>query len=98
MLFLTNFNINRFETSDGQSRSEEGISRISAVDGTTIIAVNGSFSYNGDDGKRYTVQYTSDENGYRAYGDHINSGPYEVATPGPISVGLPPNALISLVG
>lgn len=33
--------------------------------------VRGSYSHIGPDGKKYTVQYVADRNGYRAYGDHL---------------------------
>lgn len=33
--------------------------------------VQGQYSYVGDDGVTYTVNYIADENGYRAIGSHI---------------------------
>ncbi|XP_031337584.1 endocuticle structural glycoprotein SgAbd-2-like isoform X2 [Photinus pyralis] len=33
--------------------------------------VHGSFSYKGDDGADYTVEYTADENGFQARGAHL---------------------------
>lgn len=36
-----------------------------------VLRVEGAYSYTGDDGKIYEVHYTSDENGFRASGDHL---------------------------
>lgn len=38
-------------------------------------AIQGGYSYTGDDGKVYTVTYTADENGYRPTGDHLPTPP-----------------------
>ncbi|XP_046970355.1 cuticle protein 3-like [Vanessa cardui] len=35
----------------------------------------GAYSYTGDDGHTYTVKYTADENGFRAYGAHLPTSP-----------------------
>ncbi|XP_050674663.1 cuticle protein 3-like [Leptidea sinapis] len=35
----------------------------------------GAYSYTGDDGQTYTVTYTADENGFRAYGSHLPTPP-----------------------
>jgi hypothetical protein len=52
-----------FELSDGQTR-EESVS-IKYVDDVPLNIVRGSYSFIGDDGKRYIVNYISDEQGHR---------------------------------
>lgn len=37
--------------------------------------VEGSYSYVGDNGKTYTVNYIADANGFRASGDHLPVAP-----------------------
>lgn len=55
-----------YETSDGQIKEETG-----SVAENGILKVVGSYSYISDDGKTYSVRYTSDENGFRASGEHL---------------------------
>merc|ERR1712127_845087 len=38
-------------------------------------AVTGSYSHTDAEGKVYTINYTADENGYRAQGDHLPVAP-----------------------
>lgn len=58
------------ETSDGQSRQEQGQLQ-NAGSENEAIAVRGQFSYIGDDGVTYTVTYIADENGFQPQGAHL---------------------------
>lgn len=54
--------------SDGQKREEQGeLKQIPNDEPGT--AVRGSFSFVGDDGQTYTVNYIADENGYQPSGE-----------------------------
>ncbi|XP_050071545.1 endocuticle structural glycoprotein SgAbd-5-like [Anopheles maculipalpis] len=58
-----------YELSDEQRRKEEGSLRYSKDDegkDVQFVAVQGRYSYVGDDGRTYWVEYIADENGYRA--------------------------------
>lgn len=44
--------------SDGQTREETG-----TYDEDGNLKIKGSYSYHGDDNKKYKVEYTADENG-----------------------------------
>ncbi|XP_050310053.1 flexible cuticle protein 12-like [Anthonomus grandis grandis] len=57
------------------------------------LAVEGQYSYVGDDGKQYTVHYTADENGFRPTGEHIPP-----AADTSRKLGIPSSALASLNG
>lgn len=57
-----------FDTSNGIHGDERGI----AING---VRAKGSYSYIGDDGKRYSVVYTADENGFQPQGDHLPTPP-----------------------
>lgn len=37
--------------------------------------MQGSYSYKGDDGRTYTINYRADENGFHAEGDHLPTPP-----------------------
>jgi hypothetical protein len=53
--------------------SEQG-RLLSTNDGwEAVIVKKGSYSYVSPEGKRVTVNYVADENGFRATGDHIPS-------------------------
>ncbi|XP_063697907.1 flexible cuticle protein 12-like [Culicoides brevitarsis] len=57
-----------FETSGGIKHEEDG----KVIDPETSgIAVRGSYSFVGDDGVTYTVNYVADENGFRPEGKHL---------------------------
>ncbi|XP_052890418.1 endocuticle structural glycoprotein SgAbd-5-like [Anopheles moucheti] len=66
-----------FELSDEQRRKEEGTIRYSKDDegkDVQFVAVQGRYSYVGDDGRTYWVEYVADENGYRA---RMGTGDYD---------------------
>lgn len=95
----------RYETSDGQKR-EESAYAVNLLDKDPFLSVTGSYSYIGPDGVNYKVNYVADENGFRPEGDHIFKSPQDASTTGPIGpdgqplipLGLPPNAIKSLIG
>ncbi|BFF99380.1 larval cuticle protein 65Ag1-like [Drosophila madeirensis] len=58
------------QTSDGKSVSEEGHLEDVGTEEEAIV-VRGSFSYVGDDGQTYTINYIADKNGYQPQGAHI---------------------------
>lgn len=43
------------------------------MNGQKLLVVKGRYSYTGPDGEQYQVIYVSDDNGYRAEGDHLPS-------------------------
>ncbi|KAH8406833.1 hypothetical protein KR222_005515 [Zaprionus bogoriensis] len=58
------------ETSDGKSHQEEGQLKHLGPD-HDALAVRGFYTYLGDDGQTYTVNYVADENGYQPEGAHL---------------------------
>ncbi|EDV41232.1 uncharacterized protein Dana_GF23527 [Drosophila ananassae] len=63
------FNYN-FETSDGSKQEQHGKLKNLGPE-EDVLQVAGSFSYQGDDGKTYSVTYTANENGYQPQGEHL---------------------------
>lgn len=62
------------------------------------MTITGFYSYFGPDGVEYKVEYTADANGFNAKGDHLpktNDQPDETTDE---PVGLPINAINSLLG
>lgn len=58
------------ETSDGKSHQEEGQLKDVGTDHEAIV-VRGSYTYVGDDGQTYTINYLADENGFQPEGAHL---------------------------
>lgn len=59
-----------FETSDGTKHDESGtVQNVGAEN--EALSVKGSYSYVGDDGVTYTVNYVADENGFQPEGVHL---------------------------
>lgn len=58
------------ETSDGKLHQEEGQLKDVGTDHEAMV-VRGTFSYVGDDGQTYTVNYVADENGFQPEGAHL---------------------------
>jgi hypothetical protein len=81
----------RYVLSDGQFRFENGTFEI--VDNVPSLVVLGSYSFVGDDGKKYVVNYKADKNGYKA--EEV-PGTFENAFIGTQEIN--PNVIISLAG
>jgi len=65
-----------FALDNGVQVLEEGSEGVNGVgpDGETVGPVSvsrGSYSFTGEDGTVYTVNWTADENGFVATGDHL---------------------------
>lgn len=59
-----------YETSGGIKAEENGqVQNIGSEN--EAISVRGSYSYVGDDGQTYVVNYVADENGFQPEGAHI---------------------------
>lgn len=58
------------ETSDGKSHQEEGQLKNIGTEQEALV-VRGSYTFVGDDGVTYTVNYLADENGFQPQGDHL---------------------------
>ncbi|KAI8034506.1 endocuticle structural glycoprotein SgAbd-8 [Drosophila gunungcola] len=68
-----------FDTGNGIHRDETGEFRGGWPHGS--LGVQGSYSYTGDDGKQYTVNYKADKNGFHAEGAHLPVSPSVPAVP-----------------
>ncbi|XP_073837807.1 larval cuticle protein 65Ag1-like [Musca autumnalis] len=58
------------ETSDGKTAQEEGHLEDQGTEDEAIV-VKGSYSYVGDDGQTYSVNYVADKNGFQPQGAHL---------------------------
>ncbi|XP_063624709.1 cuticle protein CP14.6-like [Cydia splendana] len=63
-----------YETSNGIVESASGIVKNPNSE-NAALAVNGDYSYPGDDGKLYRVTYVADENGFQPQGEHLPTPP-----------------------
>ncbi|EDV41244.1 uncharacterized protein Dana_GF10922 [Drosophila ananassae] len=68
-----NFNY-AYKTSDGQQGEASGVLNYPGSDHESL-AVKGSYSFVGDDGVTYTVNYIADENGFQPQGAHLPVAP-----------------------
>lgn len=64
----------RYETGNGISHQEQGgYKALGPEEGETQVM--GSYSYTDTDGKKVTVNYKADANGFQATGDHLPTPP-----------------------
>jgi len=63
-----------YETNGGIQAEEAGEVKYLGQE-NEAIAVRGSFSYQGDDGQVYTVNYVADENGFQPQAAHLPVAP-----------------------
>ncbi|XP_062140079.1 pupal cuticle protein 20 [Drosophila sulfurigaster albostrigata] len=68
-----------FDTGNGIHRDETGEFKGGWPHGS--LGVRGSYSYTGDDGQQYTVNYKADKNGFHAEGAHLPTSPSLPADP-----------------
>lgn len=79
LFYFCNFlikNIYSYETSNGIAQQESGQVQ-NAGSENEAIAVRGQYSYTGDDGQQYQVNYVADENGFQPAGAHLPR-PWEI--------------------
>lgn len=62
------------ETSDGNKHDAEGKLVNPGAEDEEIV-VRGSYSFVGDDGQTYTVNYVADRNGFQPQGAHLPVAP-----------------------
>ncbi|KAE8573250.1 endocuticle structural glycoprotein SgAbd-3 [Halyomorpha halys] len=62
-----------FEGGDGTKAVQQG--SLKTIGNEAGEVSQGSYSYVGDDGRTYTVEYVADENGYHAVGEHLPQPP-----------------------
>lgn len=60
-----------FRTLSGDGTSKTVNGQLKQVNGNQVVVKSGSYSYNGDDGKVYRVDWKADEGGFQAFGDHL---------------------------
>uniref|UniRef100_A0A182QAE7 Uncharacterized protein n=1 Tax=Anopheles farauti TaxID=69004 RepID=A0A182QAE7_9DIPT len=72
-----------YEGGDGTRAAQDGQQIV--VNNQVGTASQGQYTYQGDDGKTYSITYIADENGYRAVGDHLPTPP---PVPAPIARAL----------
>lgn len=60
----------RYATSNNIQAVESGELRQGGSEGAYLVK-RGSYSFVGSDGVTYTINYTADENGFRAEGAHL---------------------------
>lgn len=61
-----------------------------------VLVVSGSYGFKDATGKEYRVRYTSDENGYRASGDHLPDTKTDVLDPPVLQIS--PSLIATLSG
>ncbi|VEN61804.1 unnamed protein product [Callosobruchus maculatus] len=83
------------DTSDGFHEFAEGELKNPGTDNEAQV-IQGRYSYVGDDGQTYEVEYRADENGFMAAGDHIPKGAAGTVPKG--QLGIPSAAAASLAG
>nr|CAH7754172.1 unnamed protein product [Callosobruchus chinensis] len=83
------------DTSDDFHEFAEGELKNPGTDNEAQV-IQGRYSYVGDDGKTYEVEYRADENGFMAAGDHIPKGAAGTVPKG--QLGIPSAAAASLAG
>lgn len=69
LLLYFNFIFYSFQTSNGITKEEIGEVKKPAGGVEESLAVAGHYSYVGDDGRTYNVNYRADENGFQPYGE-----------------------------
>ena len=72
-LKLLILNFCRFETDDGEFRTEQG--RVKNVGGENVNEITGEYSWTSPEGELVSFTYTADENGYQAQGSHLPEAP-----------------------
>ncbi|XP_065077598.1 endocuticle structural glycoprotein SgAbd-3-like [Ochlerotatus camptorhynchus] len=72
-----------YEGGDGTRAVQDGQQIV--VNNQAGTASQGQYTYQGDDGKTYSVSYTADENGYRPSAEHLPTPP---PVPAPIARAL----------
>lgn len=70
LLKLNSFSFVRYEQSDGVSRSEEAVLKNVGTEQESI-EVRGQVTWTAPDGQVFSLNFVSDENGYRPEGAHL---------------------------